>query len=328
MNAIKNFIGMVMPLAVLGAVLTAFSHVFAGRLSVGIITEHQIYSATSFIVFFLIILTLFFGIDSVRLAKHFTDEGSKQVDIAALWRGLPLGRAMVTGSALVALVVFSINGNANLIEIYRTHTSVWQDHVLWNIEAPLFHAMAPSNFLPLAFWEIVYHLMWIYVLIVMAALVKNGRTESYMVFATAIVLAFYFRSCIAMFFPVAGPEYYQPELFNYLQGSSTRVLQDFLGKYQAGKVAQNGLFYGTVAMPSLHVALTAMATWFVACHWRRMLWCAIPWFVLIWFSTVVLAWHYVLDGVVALGITFICIVVSRTIFKVSQRLGGGLVRAE
>lgn len=326
MNAIKNFIHIVLPLAVLGFALTAFSHVFAGRLSVGMITLDQIYWATSFIGFFLVILLLFFLIDSARFARHFADKTTGQIDIAGLWRSLPLGRAMLTGSGVILLVVFSINGNANLIEIYRTHTSVWQDRILWDIEAPLFHAMASSNLLPLKFWETIYHLMWIYVLIVMAALIKQGHAESYMVFATTIVLAFYCTTLIAMFFPVAGPEYYRPELFAYLNGSSTKALQDFLGSYQAGKVAQNGLFYGTMAMPSLHVALTAMATWFVACHWRPMLWCAMPWAVLIWSSTVVLAWHYVLDGVAALVMTWICILCSRAIIGCSQRLTGRLIR--
>jgi len=322
MNAIKSFTQMVMPLALLGFALTVFSHIFAGPLSVGIITTDQIYWAMSFIGFFLVILLLFFLIDSARNAQRFVDQRSRQVDIAALWRSLRLGRAMLTGSAVIALVVFSINGNANLIEIYRTHTSVWHDPVLWNIEAPLFHAIASSNFLPLNFWETIYHLMWIYILIVMAALIKNDRTESYMVFATAIVLAFYCTTFIAMIFPVAGPEYHRPELFGYLNGSMTKALQDFLGNYQAGKVAQNGLFYGTMAMPSLHVALTALATWFVACHWRPMLWCAIPWAVLIWCSTVVLAWHYAFDGVAALGMTFVCIVCAKTIIGLSQKLTG------
>lgn len=322
MSAIKNFARTVMPLVLLGSALTAFSAIFAGRLSIGIITTAQIYSAITFVVLFLSIIFLVFLLESVKLAKAFVNEGSRQLDIVALWRDFPVKAAMLTGSGLMALVILSINGNANLIEIYRTKTSIWNDRILWNIEEPLFHAIASSNFLALKFWEMVYHMMWLYVLLVMATLIRNDHTESYMTFSIAIVLAFYCTTFIAMAFPVAGPQYYRPELFGYLEGSLSKQLQDFLGNYQAGKIPQNGLFYGTMAMPSLHVALTAMATWFIARHWRSALWCAIPWAALIWISTVVLAWHYVLDGVAAIGMAFLCIVCSKTIVRLSAMLTG------
>src|SRR5260370_2037870 len=147
--------------------------------------------------------------------------------------------------------------------------------------------------------------------VVMAALVTAERADSYMAFAIAIVLAFYCTTGIAMLFPVAGPEYYQPGLFRYLDGSISQQLQEYLGRYQVGGIPQNGLLYGKMSMPSLHVALTAMATWFVARHWPVALWYAIPCAALIWISTVVLAWHYALDGVAALGMAWLCLAVAQ-----------------
>lgn len=318
MSAVKNFVRAAMPLALLGTIFTSLSAVCAGQLSIGIITAAQIYSAISFLTCFLLIMSLLFLLDSVRSVKSFVDKGSKQVDVVALWNSLPMKSAMLTGSGVMALVIFSIDGNANLIEIYRSHTLVWQDRILWNIEEPLFRTIISSNFLPLKFWETVYHMMWVYILFVMAALVKQDRTESYMTFAIAIVLSFYCTTFIAMAFPVAGPQYYRPELFGYLEGSVSKYLQDMLGSYQAGKIPQNGLFYGTMAMPSLHVALTAMATWFVMRHWRPMLWCAIPCAGLIWLSTLVLAWHYALDGVAAIGMAWFCIACAKTTIRFSR----------
>jgi hypothetical protein len=326
MGAFKAFIRSAMPLALLGCALTVFSSLVAGRLSVGMITGPQIYSALAFIACFLLIMSLLLVVESASLASTFVDKQSGQLDIAALWHSLPIKSTMLTGSGVTALVVLSINGNANLIEIYRTHTLSWYDQALWHIEEPLFRAVAAADFFSLTFWESVYHMMWVYVLFVMAMLVRQGRVDSYMTFATAIVLAFYCTTFIAMVFPVAGPQYYRPELFGYLEGSVSKHLQDVLGNYQAGKIPQNGLFYGTMAMPSLHVALTAMATWFVARHRRPALWFALPCAALIWMSTVVLAWHYALDGVAALGMAFVCLASARILIRSSRLLISGAAR--
>lgn len=320
MNATKNLIYTVAPLALLGAFCTVLSALIAGPLSVGLVTSAQLYSAMSFVACFLLIMTFFFLVDSARLARRFADRASGQVDLAALWRALSIMPAMLTGSAVIALLVLSIDGNANLVEIYRTQAPAWQDQILWDLEAPLFHAVTASHWLPLKFWETIYHLMWVYVLLVMAGLVKNGHADSYMALAIAVVLAFYCTTLVAMLFPVAGPAYYQPQAFAYLNGSLSKQLQDFLGAYQAGKIPQNGLYYGTMALPSLHVALTAMATWFVARHWRPNLWFALPWAGLIWASTIVLAWHYALDGVAAVVMAAVCIGCAHALVRLSHML--------
>jgi membrane-associated phospholipid phosphatase len=320
MDAFKKFAHMVMPLAVIGFLFTALSATVAGKLSIGMVTFPQLFLLLHFLAVFLLITSLLFVLESIRSVNRFVDKQTGQLDIAALWQSLSMRSAMLTGGGVVILVVLSINGNSNLIEIYRTSTTVWRDQVLWNIEEPLFQAMIASDFLFLPFWEFIYYMMWVYVLSVMAALVKDGQTESYMTLAIAIVLAFYCTTFVAMIFPVAGPEYHRPELFAYLKGSISKHLQDVLKDYQEGRIPQNGLFYGTMAMPSLHVALTAMATWFIARHWRSALWIAIPSALLIWISTVVLAWHYALDGVAALVMAFVCIVIAKKIVRAAQAL--------
>jgi membrane-associated phospholipid phosphatase len=312
MDAVKNFIRAITPLALLGTTLTAISSVLSGPLSVGLVTKSQVYSALIIVAFFLVITGLSLLAQSVRTVKTFVDNSVNRVDIVALWRSMAILSPMLAGSAVVALIALSLDGNASLAEIYRTRTVVWHDEVLWNIEAPLFRAIASSDFVSLQYWETIYHMMWIYVLVVMATLVRRGHTESYMTLASAIVLSFYCAAVIALVFPVAGPHYHRPELFGYLEGSSTQLFQDVLGNYQAGKIQQNGLYYGTKAMPSLHVALTAMSTWFVARHMPSALWLAIAWLALIWMSTVVLGWHYAFDGVAAIVMSAVCILCGRT----------------
>ncbi|WP_042886378.1 phosphatase PAP2 family protein [Cupriavidus necator] len=316
-----------MPLVMVGMMLSVASHLIAGALSIGLLTLHHIVAAAVYTFCFLLLLSLLVVIESVLLVRKYIDKDSGHVDLAALWRAVVKPSSIVVGSVVVYLVVLAISGNANLVEVYRTTSTVWYDKALWDLEEPLFRLVIASNALPVAFWEAIYYMMWVFVLLVVAALVKTEKVSSYMELAIAIVLAFYATTIIAMVFPVAGPEYYHPELFGYLDGSLSRELQEYLGRHQAGEVRQNGLLYGTMATPSLHVALTAMATWLVARHWPKALWAAIPWTILIWISTVVLAWHYAVDGLAGIAMGWVCIALAERIVRLSQgRWSAGEIR--
>lgn len=49
-------------------------------------------------------------------------------------------------------------------------------------------------------------------------------------------------------------------------------------------------------MPSLHVGLTYLAEYHVSTQFRYTWPVALVWLMLIWTSTIVLGWHYILDG--------------------------------
>jgi membrane-associated phospholipid phosphatase len=53
-------------------------------------------------------------------------------------------------------------------------------------------------------------------------------------------------------------------------------------------------------MPSLHIAMVALtAIWLAAAH-RWTLFFTVPWVLLVWMSTVLLGWHYIVDGAAGL----------------------------
>lgn len=295
------------PLAAVGLPLTVASHWMAGSLSIGLLTLPQVLVAAYFTGCYALLFSLLAVLDSLRRMRQFIAPDSGRLDLAALWHTVLQADVAATGCLLVFGAILAIGGNANLVQIYRSATTVWYDPVLWQIELPLWRAVLRFRLVPLAWWETVYHLMWLYVLLVLALLVKARQTESYVTLTVGIVLAFYGTTAIALCFPVAGPEYYQPTWFVHLRGTLSGQLQAYLQAYQVGRIPQNGLLYGTMAMPSLHVAMTAMATSLVARHWPTALWCALPTALLIWTSTVILGWHYALDGVAALGLAWLCL---------------------
>ena len=69
-------------------------------------------------------------------------------------------------------------------------------------------------------------------------------------------------------------------------------------------------------MPSLHVGISFLAAWFLARHVKWALWPSFLSVLLVWISTVVLGWHYVLDGAGGIILVFICVQLTRMLLTV------------
>jgi membrane-associated phospholipid phosphatase len=70
------------------------------------------------------------------------------------------------------------------------------------------------------------------------------------------------------------------------------------------------LLGGVSAMPSLHVAMVAVTAFWLAMAKRWTLYITGPWVLLVWTSTVVLGWHYVLDGAGGILLAVLCAVLT------------------
>jgi membrane-associated phospholipid phosphatase len=244
--------------------------------------------------------------------NRYIDPLTKQVHIAKVWNDhSPLTDAFLS-IFFMAWVHFSISGLPMIAEIYKKMANIWYDPVLWQLEKSLLQGIQISvlPLIPIATWDIIYLSMWIFLVGVIAALMVAKQDHKAAEMTTATVLMFYFTHIIALFFPTTGPAMYQPNDFQ-LDGTTSLVLQNMLTTYQHGKTPQNGLLYGTVGMPSLHVALTYLAGYFLVNLHRRLWLPTLLWLVATWMSTVILGWHYILDGVVGILIAMSSIVIVR-----------------
>jgi hypothetical protein len=223
--------------------------------------------------------------------------------MAALWRGhRPLADALLCAGLIAAVQVANV-GVVHIAELYRSQTRVWHDAALWALEQPLFEALLPLAPGP---WESVYHAMWLYVIGVMCALVVCRRRAEAARMALAAAAMFYVTQLVAIAWPTRGPAAYQPEAFDFLRGSLSWQLQQVLMAYQSGQLAQNGLMYGMVAMPSMHMALSALAGLHLVKLHRAGWMPALAALALIWISTLVLGWHYASDGVASIAMAAAC----------------------
>lgn len=210
----------------------------------------------------------------------------------------------ITPVLLVVLTAYAILGTSNITLISLKllgGVTDWRDVYFWRLEAPIFDWLKAFPVDTLA-WDRLYHSCWLIELSAAFALVVIGRSTRIMVqFCLSLVLLFYLGRFLGMLNPVMGPAIYRPEWFPYLHGSLTGVAMQ-----QVASVIANGpafafqmggvLLGGVSAMPSLHVAMVAVTAYWlgVAKSWTALI--SIPWVILIWISTVVLGWHYILDG--------------------------------
>lgn len=302
-----------LPLAVISLSFSAAAGVAAGSGGVPFVDRTRVYilgiSAGLFLGWYAVIFLL----RSISLAPHFTDPATRHVSIVRLWRHLHVD--IRTGVLAFVLAAYGITGAQSLSEIYRTHAGVWHDSSLWAIEEPLFRWLSENPAPLLAAWDEIYKLMWSFVLCCAVILYSARRFAPFQDLLLACVLAFYFTRTFAILFPNAGPVFYRAEYF-HLEGTVSAWAQGMLARYMAGEISQNGLIPGTMGMPSLHIALSGMAAYSLFREWRRSLWFTLPALLLVWCSTVILGWHYLLDGVGGLMVGALSILSARGVRRI------------
>ena len=240
--------------------------------------------------------------------KNFTDHESGNIKIFALWKKVftnPL-----SGFILIVVMTFGITSAQDLSEYYRVHVTTWYDANLWALEGTLFHFLKESLIDVPKFWDSVYFAYWPYLMFVYCTLYRLRRFHDLTNVTIATVLCYFMTRWLAIQYPTAGPAFYQPGLFD-LSDTVSGAVQKWLVLYMQGNVAQNGFIPGTMGMPSLHIGITVIAAWFLARHVRWTLWISVPWIWLTWLSTVMLGWHYVLDGVGGIAVATVAVLAAR-----------------
>jgi len=245
--------------------------------------------------------------------KNFTDQESGNIKISALWRKVYTNP--LNGLVLMVVMTFGITSAQDLSEYYRVHVIIWHDADLWALEAPFFYLLKGSLIDVPKFWDGVYFAFWPYLMVVYCTLYRLRRFHDLAIVTIATVVCYFMTRWVAIQYATAGPAFYQPDLFN-LSGTVSGTVQKWLVLYMQGEVPQNGFIPGTMGMPSLHIGITIMAAWFLARHVRWTLWISVPWIWLTWLSTVMLGWHYVLDGPGGIIVALIAVLATRRMLMI------------
>ncbi len=268
------------------------------------------------IVFLFLLVSLLLDLFiSLKELKNFKDNETGNIRVFALWKKVftnPL-----SGIVLIGIMTFGITSAQDLSEYYRVNAKIWYDADLWALEASLFYLLKGSFIDIPRFWDSVYFAYWPYIMLVYCTLYRLKKLHDLAIIAIAVVLCYFLTRWVAIQYPTAGPAFYKPELFD-LSGTVSGAVQKWLVLYMQGGVPQNGLIPGTRGMPSLHIGITVMAAWFLARHVRWTLWLSVSWICIIWQSTVMLGWHYVLDGVGGIVVAVVAMAASRGILTIMR----------
>lgn len=225
---------------------------------------------------------------------------------------------------LVMITSFAIIGSSNLtlinLELLKTATT-WHDPFFWSIESSLFVWLSGIN-PDVAFWDGLYHSAWAIELLAVFALIlfsRDGMTLQR--FCFSMILLFYAGRALGLLNPVMGPAFFQPQLFGYLAGSisGTAVqLVDAVIQDPENINRSSVLLGGVSAMPSLHMGMVALAVYWLGMTSRRSLLVTLPWIIFVWAATVILGWHYVLDGLGGILLAWACVWLTMAIFPLRQ----------
>lgn len=219
-----------------------------------------------------------------------------------------------TPIALLLATAVTILGTSNITLLnleLLAHGAPWRDPFFWRLEGALLQRIAA---LPIdaAAWDRLYHSAWGIELVAAFALVVIGRgARTVLHYCVTMIVLFYVGRLLGVLNPVMGPAFFRPEVFGYLDGSATgeamrMVAQVMAAPPQHAMHAGGILLGGVSAMPSLHVAMVAVTAYWLARAARWTLWITVPWVLLVWTSTVVLGWHYIVDGAGGIALGAVC----------------------
>jgi len=300
------------PMLIVVIVLSVIVKIYVGDLSLDIFNSARWMGIGSMVISFLLFSFLLDIVSSFSERKNFKDPESGQINILELWKNIYTNP--LSGIILIIVMTFGITSAQDLSEYYRVHANTWYDAKLWALEASLFYLLKGSFIDIPRFWDPIYYAFWSYIMFVYCVLYKLKRFYDLGIVSIATIFNFFITRWFAIQYPTAGPAFYRPDLFD-LSGTGSGAMQKGLVLYMKGSILQNGFIPGTMGMPSLHIGITVMAAWFLARNVRWTLWLSVLWIFLIWLSTVMLGWHYALDGVGGIIVAIVSVIAARRILS-------------
>lgn len=258
-------------------------------------------------------LILFSMLDDVVIATFNRSIYPKSIgDISRSYRFFPKG---LFALPLIFVTCYAILGTSNITLFSFTllnDLTVWRDDLFWALEEPLFVWLSSFS-INTTLWDSLYHSCWLIEVTMLFLLIIIGQNSRFVfLYGFSMVILYYVGRFVGMLNPVKGPAFYKPEYFNHDDGSLTQLavekLTTTLSLPAAQAIEHGGILLGGIsAMPSLHIGMISLTSYWLYTAHKWTLYVTIPWVMIVWASTIVLGWHYVVDGVGGIVLAFFSI---------------------
>ena len=230
---------------------------------------------------------------------------------------------MITGLVLALIFAVILLTNSNLKPAIPILNPQTYDIQLEALERTLCGGVLPSEWLVthsselgLRFWDFIYDLFGTFLFVSMMIALHHEGTRGGARLVLGLAIGLFSTVLIALTYPTQGPLFVHPEWFTGLDGTETARLAAYLtmtAQQYADAPGVRHAVAGIAAMPSYHVVswTCGLICWR---HLPRPLFafgCVLV--LLNWISTVVLGWHYALDGVAGVGLALVAYRLARWI---------------
>ena len=256
---------------------------------------------------------------SRTLSKFRSDH--KYTPLKTLWKDIGFFGVGIVPVLIIVFTSYVIleTSNITIISLKLSGSLIsWKDPFLWSIEKEVFYILAnlrPNPF----FWDILYNSAWTIELFAMFLLILLSRNHLIVLkFCLSFILLFYIGRLLGLLNPVKGPAFYQPDLFSYLEGTfSLKAMLEIIPIMGADPLSlKSGVLVGGVsAMPSLHIGMVSVTSYWLSANVKLLRFITPFWVILVWISTVLLGWHYILDGLGGIILALICILLTKALFR-------------
>ena len=230
---------------------------------------------------------------------------------------------MITGLVLALIFAVILLTNSNLKPAIPVLNPQTYDIQLETFERALCGGVLPSQWLithssrlGLRFWDFIYDLFGTFLFVSMMIALHREGTRGGARLVLGLAIGLFSSVLIALLYPTLGPLFVHPEWFTALDGTETAQLAAYLtrtAQHYADAPGVRHAVAGIAAMPSYHVVswTCGLACWR---HLPRPLFAFGCLLVLLnWISTVVLGWHYALDGAAGVGLALVACQLARWI---------------
>lgn len=272
---------------------------------------------------FLSIVLLYFLIHSTVLALSVRRSGEDSFIFGKAWRGKVSElyfrwRTLIEIVRVLVLLKITLMIYCNIKQAIPFINPGIHDSTLQQIDRYLHFGVNPNIAAVTLFgapvvaflFDKLYVLWYLLKPLVLAYFAMTPDRKAHVSFYTAYFAMWIFGGLLSVALPSLGPVYTHPEWFTNLNAAIAGKLQTQLMTHYEAALAHPEkykvfIYEGVAAFPSLHVGIAAIFAFFVFQVNRGIGAFFIAYAVIVQIGSVLLGWHYAIDGYFAIGMAYL-----------------------